>query len=45
MDSGCDYENCDSKLEAIMFSPSLVPVLIGLFGLVEMALAQSCAAE
>ena len=29
----------------IMFSPVLAPVLIGLIGLVEVAFAQSCAAQ
>jgi hypothetical protein len=40
-----EYEQCNSELGAIMFSPAFDCILIGLFGLVDIAFAQSCAAE
>jgi hypothetical protein len=41
----CQCGDCNSKFEAIMLSPGFVRVFIVLFGLVDIAMAQSCAAE
>ncbi len=41
----CECEHFNSKLAARMFSPAFDRILIGLFGLADIAFAASCAAE